>query len=49
MSKDLESMSKTMGIKGNKSLKGLIKEENDVLNDILIDDDMLANDENEGE
>ena len=49
MSKDLESMSKTMGIKGNKSSKGLIKEENDVLNDILIDDDMLANDENEGE
>jgi hypothetical protein len=49
MSRDLESMSKTMGIKGNKSSKGLIKEENDVLNDILIDDDMLANDENEGE
>jgi hypothetical protein len=49
MTRDLESMSKAMGIKGNKSSKGLIKEENDILNDILIDDDMLDDNENEGE
>jgi hypothetical protein len=45
MSKDLDSMSKTLGIKGNKSKSGLIKEENDILNDILIDDELLNNDE----
>lgn len=47
MSKDLEDMSKTMGIKGNKSSKGLIKESNDPLEDILIDDDMLEKNEDE--
>lgn len=45
MSKDLDSMSKSLGIKGNKSKSGLIKEENDILNDILIDDELLNNDE----
>lgn len=47
MSKDLDSMSKMLNIKGNKSKSGLIKEENDVLQDILIDDELLNN--NEGE
>jgi hypothetical protein len=47
MSKDLEDMSKSMGIKGNKSSKGLIKESNDPLEDILIDDDMLEKNEDE--
>ena len=47
MSRDLEGMSKAMGLKGNKSAKGLIKETNDPLEDILIDDDML--DKSEGE
>ena len=47
MSKDLEGMSKAMGIKGNKSSKGLIKESNDPLEDILIDDDMLEKNKDE--
>lgn len=45
MSKDLDSMSKVMNIKGNKSKPSLINEETDIEKDILIDDDLLKEDE----